>query len=118
MPILLMLSWWYTSGWLWVLTQTQNQLRAISQTFAVSVLLKTWFAPWKRIYRESTFATFFRDAVDNMISRIIGSIVRGTMLFFALVLSIFVITVGLISLIAWPFIPLLTFILPILGVTQ
>ncbi len=118
MPILLMLGWWYTSGWLWVFNQTQKRLRTISQTFAVAVLIRTWFSPWKRIYRESTFATFFRDAVDNMVSRVIGSFVRGSVLLFALVLSIFVLIAGIISLIVWPFIPLLTIILPVIGVTQ
>lgn len=111
-----MLGWWYSRGWLWILDLTIARLEAIGRIFAVKVLLRTWFAPWKQIQSASTFQNFFQVAVDNTISRVIGSIVRGSILFWTLVLATAVIFFGLFSLLVWAFIPLLTIILPVLTV--
>lgn len=114
MAILVMLRWWYSRGWLWIIDVTRQRLGAIGRIFAVKVLLKTWFSPWKQIYRQSTFRNFFSIAIDNAVSRTIGGFVRGTILFWAGVLSILVITIGVVSFLVWPLLPLLTIILPIL----
>jgi hypothetical protein len=117
MAILLMLGWWYGQGWQWVLRGTLKRLQTISHVYAVRVLLRTWFSPWKQIYTQSTFQTFFRDAVDNAVSRAIGAVVRGAILLWAAMLSLFTILLGILSLIAWPFIPLLIVILPVLALS-
>lgn len=109
-----MLGWWYSQGWLWVIKSTQQHLDNVSHTYAVKVLFRTWFAPWKQIHKESTFLTFFKDAVDNAISRGIGSVVRGTILLWAGFLSLLIVFGGLVFLLIWPFIPLLIIILPVL----
>ncbi|MGI9027420.1 MAG: hypothetical protein ACR2FM_01060 [Candidatus Saccharimonadales bacterium] len=120
MAILVMLGWWYSRGWLSIIDVTRQRLRTIGRIFAVRVLLKTWFSPWKQIYRASTFSNFFSVAIDNTVSRFIGGAVRGTILFWAFVLGVITIIFGIISFIAWPLLPLVTIILPILtlsGVT-
>lgn len=118
MAILLMLGWWYSRGWLWTLQTTEQRLQTISRVFAVKILLRTWFSPWKQIYTgKSTFQTFIRDAVDNAVSRCIGAVVRGTILLWAGILSLFVLIFGVLLFLAWPFIPFLTIILPILTLT-
>lgn len=111
-----MLGWWYSRGWLWIIDITKQRLQTISRVFAVSVLLKTWFSPWKQIYEPSTFRNFFRIAIDNAVSRVIGGIVRTIILFWALILTIVVIAVGLFSLIVWPLLPVSTLILIVLAV--
>lgn len=110
-----MFSWWYTQGWLQNLHMIEKRLQSISHVFAVKVLLKTWFSPWKQIQTQSSFATFFRDIIDNTVSRVIGGLIRTFILFAALILSICVITLGGVMLITWPFIPLLVVILPIMS---
>lgn len=117
MAILLMLGWWYGRGWLWILDATRQRLRTIGRVFAVKVLLKTWFSPWKQIYRQATFSNFLSIAADNAISRGIGSVVRGTILFWAFILSLGAIIMGVASFIIWPLLPLLTVILPLLTIT-
>ncbi len=116
-----MLGWWYGRGWLWIIDRTRERLKTVAHVFAVSILIRTLFSPWKQIYTgKSTFQTFLRDAVDNAVSRFIGAIVRGSILFGALLLSLLIVLVGLISLIIWPILPFLIIILPILtlsGVT-
>lgn len=112
-----MLGWWYSRGWLWIGQIMRSKLSAIAQIFAVSILLKTLFAPWKQIYSPTTFRTFFRDMVDNAVSRTIGAVVRGIILFWAGTLSLLVVLAGVVSLVIWPFLPLLIIILPILAIS-
>lgn len=116
MVIILMLGWWYSRGWLWIVNVTQQRLQTIGRIFAVSVLLRTWFSPWKQIYRQATFRNFLSIAVDNAVSRSIGSVVRGAILLWALILSLGVVIIGVASFIIWPLLPLLTIILPILTI--
>lgn len=115
MAIIVMLSWWYSQGWLWVINITINRLKTVSRVFAVKVLLKTWFSPWKQIYQQANFRNFLRIAVDNGVSRFIGGIIRTVILLWALILSLVIILVGIISLIIWPMLPLMTFILPVIA---
>jgi hypothetical protein len=113
-----MLGWWYSRGWLWILQSTQSRLQTIGKTFAVKMLIQTWFSPWKQIYApKPTFATFIRDAVDNAVSRSVGFVVRGAILLCALLLSIFALAFGIFSLLVWPFLPLLMFILPVIAIS-
>ncbi len=113
-----MLGWWYSRGWLWILRGTQRRLQTIGKVFAVKILIQTWFSPWKQIYApKPTFATFIRDAADNAVSRAVGAAVRGSILFAALILSILALAFGIISLVLWPFLPLMVFILPILTIS-
>jgi hypothetical protein len=117
MAIILMLSWWYGRGWLWIINVTNKRLQTIGRIFAVSVLIQTWFSPWKQIYREATFRNYLSIALDNAVSRSIGAVVRGTILLWALILSLGVIIIGIGSFIIWPFLPLMIIILPILAIT-
>lgn len=116
MAILVMLGWWYGRGWLWVLKSIPANLSRISQIFAVNVLLKTWWAPWKQIYTPSNFRNFFQIAIDNSISRLIGGIVRTLMLFCAFVLAIFAILFGVVAALLWPLLPMSIVLLPVLAV--
>lgn len=110
-----MLTWWYSHGWFANVVTIEKRLQTIGRVFAIKVLLRTWFSPWKQVYTRSTFATFFRDLVDNTVSRVIGAFVRTAILFAALIISIGVIALGIISFIIWPFIPLFIVIFPILA---
>lgn len=116
MAIVLMLSWWYSRGWLWVVQSIVRRLQSIGKTYAVKILIQTLFAPWKRIQTQSTFTTFFRDAIDNGISRAVGTVVRGSILLWALFLSILTILFGFVSLLIWPLLPLAIVILPALAI--
>ena len=114
MAILFMLGWWYGKGWAWALGKIGTGISQVGKTFAVSNLLKTWFAPWKQITTTSTFQTFFQSLIDNTISRMIGFIIRSFMLFIALVWAAVITVFGVIMVVIWPFIPLAIVILPIL----
>lgn len=110
-----MLGWWYSRGWAWLIQDTRDLLARVGSTFAVRVLIKTWFSPWKQITSPSSFRNFFQAAVDNGISRLIGGIIRTGILFFALICSVVILIYGLVRLIIWPILPFGIIIFPIIG---
>lgn len=115
MAISYLLNWWYSRGWLWIINRVSEKLYVISQTFSVGILLRTLFSPWKQVYTKITFRNFFQAKLDNLVSRMVGFVVRFALLACSLFLSLAVVLVGLILVIAWPFIPLLIIGLPLYG---
>jgi hypothetical protein len=112
-----LLTWWYGRGFGWVIESTFKRANDIRESFSISILLKTWFSPWKQITTPSSFRNFFQAAIDNIISRFVGATVRTGLLlgsFFAIILALLV---GLVVILLWPFLPLMIFILPILFVS-
>lgn len=108
MLILSFFSWWYSSGWKQVFDNFMPRIRNVANSFSVSQLLRTLFAPWRRIisYPGASLNDKMRAWGDNLFSRIIGFIVRlGVLLTAFLTLAV----VGLLTaaeLIIWPLLPL------------
>lgn len=76
----------------------------------MSNLVRTWFAPFKQTYTggvRGSLGVHIRAAVDSLISRVIGFLVRSILLLAGLVCSILVFASGLLFIVAWAFIPLL-----------
>lgn len=77
--------------------------------FSVGSILKTLFSPWKRIAwaypRGFNLGAIFETLVGNLVSRIIGLIVRLFFLSLAFVFEFCVFLIGLIVLIFWLFWP-------------
>jgi len=113
MTIAYMLGWWYSQGWAWIMHSIRDSLIAIEESFSVPILLKTWFSPWKQIQTPSSFRNFFQAAIDNLISRFIGALIRTFMLITAIFMMAGIAVFGLLSLLLWPIFPLLIVILPL-----
>lgn len=111
-----MLGWWYSRGWAWLIKDTREHLSIIGSIFAVKVLLKTWFSPWKQISTPQTFRNFFQAAIDNLVSRLVGAIVRTAMLFTALLCTVGVLLFGFLRVLVWAFIPPSVLILPLMSI--
>ena len=109
-----MLGWWYGQGWAWAVRQIGVEIQKVGKIFAVSILLKTLFAPWKQITTVSTFQNFFQSLADNTVSRAIGFIIRFWILMAALVWTAVITVFGIVVAIIWPLLPLMVIILPIL----
>ncbi len=109
-----LLRWWYGRGFGWAVERIYAQLTGIGQTLAVSVLLKTWFAPWKQITTTIGSTNFMQKIVDSMISRLLGFFVRTFMLIFALIWAILVLALGAVWLALWVVIPLSPLVLLVL----
>jgi hypothetical protein len=112
-------SWWYGRGWRQVAASFSTRLQGLATTFSVSQLLKTLFAPWRRIisYPGAGLSAKFRAWGDNLVSRVIGFMVRLVVLFTALLLAIFVTVLTLVEVVLWPFLPFAAPILIIWGLT-
>jgi hypothetical protein len=101
-------AWWYGRGWQSVAASFRPRLRGVLDSFSVRQLVKTMFAPWRRIITDPgrTLEDKFRAWGDNLFSRAIGFVVR------LMVLVAAVITVGIVAiltvleLIIWPLLPL------------
>lgn len=100
-------SWWYGPGWKQVFTNFGPRLVKVSQTFSVSQLLRTLFAPWKRIisYPGASLGDKLRAWGDNLFSRVIGFFVRLFVLLTALIIVALVAVVTAIELVIWPLLP-------------
>jgi len=110
--------WWYGAGWAYAWQRgVVQRLQWCESTFSMAALVRTWFAPFKQTYSgdvKGSIGAHFRAAVDGLISRVIGFLVRSVLLLAGAVCSIFVLLTGLIFMTSWAFIPLLPVIAVIL----
>ncbi len=103
------LSWWYGQGWLAVAASLPRRSRMAVEAFSINSLVQTMFAPWRRIvsYPGASLGDHFHAWLDNLVSRIIGFLVR----FFVLLvagLTILVITLlSVVELVVWPCLPVI-----------
>jgi len=86
--------------------------------FSVDVLIKTLFSPWKRIISlpGRSLDEKFRAAIDNLVSRVIGFMVRILVLIAAVIIMIVTLAVGVALAILWPLIPFLAVGLIVWGI--
>ncbi len=101
------ISWWYSAGWLGFAKRLFGYLTSILHYFSVALLLKTLFAPWKRItsYGKRSLNERLRALLDNLIARLVGFSVRFMVLFVALILSTVGVALSFVCLVLWPLLP-------------
>ena len=101
-------AWWYSQGWLQLAKNMHRRLRLTEQMFSARILLKTLFAPWRRIVTipGSSLDAKIRAFGDNMVSRAVGFTVRLLVLFTAGIMLLIVGTIAVLEVVAWPLIPL------------
>jgi len=111
MFIWLCLRWWYSTGWAYAWQRSVVQrLQWCESTFSMGNLVRTWFAPFKQTYAggvKGSLGAHFRAAIDSLISRVIGFLVRSILLLAGAICGLFVLVTGLLFMLAWPLIPLL-----------
>jgi len=99
--------WWYGAGWNTLVHNVQRRNQRTIDSFSIPTLLRTLFAPWKRIVSApgAGIDAHLRAIGDNAISRLVGFTVRLTVLVSAAVSLAFLAVFGLIQIAVWPFIP-------------
>jgi hypothetical protein len=99
--------WWYGEGWLRACKGAVNLVKKVQLSFSVPVLLKTLFAPWKRIITPPgrSLDDKMRAMLDNLVSRTVGFFVRIFSLVSALILMAGAAIVGFSVAAIWPLIP-------------
>ena len=100
-------AWWYTRGWIAAAKNIGTLLKGVSRMFSIPILLRTLFAPWKRIitYPGASLEAKMRAYGDNLVSRAIGFSVRVIVLITAVCASLGVLVAGTIGFILWPIVP-------------
>jgi len=77
--------------------------------FSLPILLKSFFAPWRRYkwnYPKSfDVGEFISTAISNGFSRFLGALIRIFLIIFGLVFQIFVIFAGLLIFLLWILLP-------------
>jgi hypothetical protein len=101
--------WWYGPGWRDTANRLSVRLEQTYLTFSVPILLRTMFAPWRRIitYPGASIGDRLRAVLDNLISRGVGFCVRLMALIIAALIIATYVLLGGILLIIWPVMPLL-----------
>ena len=88
--------------------------------FSIPILLKTLLAPWKRDIINTQGMTLnerFRVWVFNLISRLVGAVIRLFTIFFGLFLTLFIMVFGLAAAVVWILLPFLILVGLIYGIT-
>lgn len=96
----------------------QRRITKISQLFSVPILLRTLFAPWRRIVTQpgAGIDAQMRALGDNMISRTIGFAVRVIVLLTAGVCMFAMTVIAALELVLWPLVPLMIVVSIVMGV--
>ncbi|MFZ1301147.1 MAG: hypothetical protein WAQ27_01015 [Candidatus Microsaccharimonas sp.] len=116
------LSWWYGRGWMGQWRRVSNRWQSTVQFFSIGQLLATLFAPFRQISAAPTNAAnpivALRAFVDQLISRLIGSVVRFFTIIFGCIVIIAQVLYDSIVMVLWwflPALPLVGFILLAIG---
>lgn len=111
-------SWWYGEGWKTVATSFRTRYVNVASTFSVNQLLRTLFAPWRRIitYPGASLNDKMKAWSDNLFSRSIGFVVRLLVLLAAFIAILVVMLLSVIEFVLWPLLPPAIIVCPILGV--
>ena len=115
MFIIGMLSWWYGAGWRQRVVILRERLAKTVDYFSIDLLAKTLFAPFRQISAgrvNGPLGVKMQAFFDRLISRMIGMMIRSTMIVMGVGTIIIHSVLGLITVIMWAFIPLL----PLIGV--
>ncbi len=80
--------------------------------FSLKTLLGSLFAPWKRITFSQkpgfSLSHYFETFISNLVSRLLGAMVRSCLIFIGLLAQLAVLLLGLVLLIVFLFLPGLT----------
>lgn len=90
--------------------------------FSVSLLLKTLFAPWKRLqdeYKEGFHPKeFFQTAIINFIMRLVGFVCRGAVIILGIFVTTTIFIAGIFSFFLWLLFPIVFAFLVALALKQ
>lgn len=122
MVIWLSLRWWYGAGWQWAMKRAiVERLLWVNETFSITALIRTLFAPFKQTYSKPGGSVDIRIHAffDNVISRFVGFFARSFIILTGLLVGILSILTGMLFVALWPFAPLalpLSLLMMVLGV--
>jgi hypothetical protein len=115
------LGWWYGRGWSQRITHLRERLMSTLDYFSIDLLLRTFFSPFRQISAgkvRGPLGVQLQAFFDRLISRVIGAMVRLTMIIVGSIAIILYVLVGGLLLVLWgiiPFLPVIGIILFVMG---
>jgi hypothetical protein len=113
-----LIEWWYGKGWKSANEHAQKRIQGAYRMFSIPILVRTLFSPWRRIITApgAGLDAHIRAAVDNLVSRVVGFVVRSMVLFVAMVTISVSTVVSILEVVIWPIVPIATPLLIVAGV--
>ncbi len=103
--------WHYTRAWREIGGVWRNYLWFVVHFFSIPQLMRSWFAPFKRVTEGRGNTWNFEDlagfVVINILSRVIGAIVRTVLILIGLVALLVTFCVGMLIYITWILLPVI-----------
>jgi hypothetical protein len=115
MFIVSVLGWWYGRGWSMRLTRLREKLMSTLDYFSIDLLVRTLFSPFRQISAggvRGPLAVQMRAFFDRLISRMIGAMIRFTMIIIGSIAIVLYAVYGVLMLVIWGVVPLI----PIVGI--
>ena len=114
------LRWHYGSAFHELFHVWLNFLWFIIHFFSIPQLTRSLFLPWKRITEERRGYSFENIAsfiIINLLSRLVGAMVRGTIVLIGLLILFATIITGLMVSLLWFAAPIIVVVLIALGIS-
>jgi len=115
------LVWHYSRAFLELFHVWKNLLWFVVHFFSMPQMVRSLFAPWKRMQEEReknwNFEDFAGTLFVNLLSRVIGMILRTIVLVIGLATLLFTFFGGLACFVLWSAAPALVVFLLILGIS-
>lgn len=108
------LEWYYLDKTIEILKGWKKYIVVYFNYFSIPTVIKTLFSPWKRITsgygRGFDIKVFIETFIFNLMSRIIGFVIRIFFLMFSFLFQFFVLIIGFFIVIIWLVLPFIFFI--------
>jgi len=109
--VLQFIKWYYFDQLKAILKAWKNFLRFNLNYFSISLLLKTLFSHWRRYQwsygRGFDIKRYAEVFFSNLISRVIGAIIRFFLILIGVVAEIIIVLAGIIVFLGWLLLPVL-----------
>lgn len=105
--------WHYSTAYVDGARVWWNYMWFVNHLFAVPEVLKSWFAPFKRMQEAKANILlhpddFFANLFVNLIMRLVGFLLRTTIITLALLCFTIVLVGGALFIVLWTLLPFLT----------
>ncbi len=112
------ISWWYGPGWVREVSRVRERLARTVDFFSIELLLATLFSPFRQISAgqgQGPIGVLLRAWFDQLVSRLIGAIVRTFMIIIGVITLLLVCILGVLRLVVWPLAPVSPVVLVVVG---
>ena len=108
-----LIRWWYSDGWRLRAQKMSTKLDGVIDYFSIDLLIKTLFQPFRQDgvgKVDGSLDMKMRAFADQMISRMLGAIIRLFILIAGLIAIALYVLYAFVILVTWFFVPVAPFI--------